>query len=267
MKLIPAIAILLFTLTSSAQNKTFLDYMNETAPIYPGCENAENKQECYTLKIGEQVVSKINEYNKTHPLASSKIQINIMIRSEADGSSEIINLKTVETAIDSLVREAVKVLPVIEPISKLDGTPATSSKGFVITLQKNNDNNFVLATPPSNTNKWKSEPHPFPMKIESAHFKDCPTGDKFVTPCFQEHFIKWIINEMGDKFDDFKGIRAKIRIAVNEEGKTTINKIDTDSDELKAVLENVFKNFPKMEPAIVNGKISGMMYDIMPITF
>ncbi|RDI07018.1 hypothetical protein [Flavobacterium sp. AG291] len=267
MKLVSSIAILLFTFISSAQSKTFLDYRNESSPTYPGCENSENKSECYTLKISEVIVGKINEYNKTHSIASDKIQINITIGSKEDGSSVLTSLKTVDTTIENLVREAIKGLPNIAPITTPNGTPASSSAGFVITLQKNKDNNFVLVIPPSNTNKWKSEPHPFPMKIENAHFKECPMEDKFVTVCFQEHFIKWLIDEMGDKFDDFKGIKAKIRIAVDEKGKVTTKKIDTDSNELKTAIENAFKNFPQMEPGAVNGKISGMIYDIMPITF
>lgn len=256
---------LLLTLNMSAQKRTFLDYRNEATPTYPGCENAENKEDCFREKVGGLILEKINKYNSTTPLNTEDIKINVTIYNKETGESTY-KVVIENEKIKELALSALKDLPVIEPITDLNGNPVTSSYGFYVILQLNKTTKQYEQVIKSTTQEMKKKPHPFPMKIEDAHFKDCPKEDQFVTTCFQEKFNQWITKEMGDKLNSFKGQKAKIKLTIDEEGKVSVSGIKTDSEKLEAAIKKAFNNFPQMEPAVVNDNISKMTYDV-PISF
>jgi hypothetical protein len=266
MKPIFTLLLLLFTTVSFSQRKTFLDFRNESTAIYPGCENAENKEDCYREKVGALILEEINKSNTAKSLGLEEFSIKVTIFSKASGEAPF-EAETDNERIKGLAVSALEKLPAIIPINDLSGKPASSSYGFFVSFKKNNNTKQYEQVIKSATEDMKKKPHPFPMVIEHAHFKDCSAEDEFVSACFEDKFIIWITEEIGNELESLKGTKAKIKVAVDKEGNVSVNKIETSSDKLKKVLEKAFINFPKIKPAVINGQTSGIVYDIMPISF
>lgn len=152
--------LLLLTLASFAQKRTFLDYSNESTPTYPGCENAESKQDCYIEKVGGHILEKINKYNRTTPLNIEEIKINVTIYNKETGKSTY-KVEIENEQVKGLALSALKDLPVIKPITDLNGKPTSSSCGFYVILQLNKATKQYEQVIKSTVEQMKKKPHPF----------------------------------------------------------------------------------------------------------
>lgn len=101
MKNLAAFLLILFAFTAYSQ-KTFLDFRNESTPTYPGCENAENKEDCYRQKVGELVLEKVNSENAVNAFKQDRIEIQLMIRNEVSGNRPYSKLKQATRALSNL---------------------------------------------------------------------------------------------------------------------------------------------------------------------
>ncbi|RYJ44492.1 hypothetical protein [Flavobacterium beibuense] len=257
--------LLLFTTVSFSQGKTFLDFRNESTAIYPGCEDAENREDCYREKVGGLILKEINTSNTAKPLGVEEFSVKVTIYSKASGEAPF-KAESDNERIKGLAVAALEKLPVITPNTDFSGNPISSTYGFYVKFKKNNSTKQYEQVTKSTTEEMKKKPHPFPMVIEHAHFKNCPAEDEFVTTCFKDKLSSWIKKEMGKDLNSLKGTKAKIKLAIDIQGNVSVKSIEADSVKLKAALEKVFIKFPKMEPAVVNGQISVMAYD-MPLSF
>jgi hypothetical protein len=264
MKSLFTVLLVLLTLGSFAQTKTFLDFRNESVPTYPGCENAVNKEDCYRENVGSLIVQEVNKQYQALPVKAEKFQIKITIYNKATAESTY-NVEIDNEKIRELTLSALKNLPLISPITDREGKPVSSTFSFYITLKHNGSTKQYEQAIISTTESMKAKPHPFPMT--TARFKDCPQEDKFVTKCFQEKFIDWITTEMGNETSSFKGQKAKIKITVEKDGSVFVHSIKTDYPLLQERLEKALANFPKLEPTLMGTKPVTMTYDLMPITF
>lgn len=174
------IIILLFTFIttwSSAQSqKSMLDYMNETASIYPGCEYSTNKIKCLEDNIRNTILEKINNLKVN---GAKKITLKVSIRVEKTGEITITKLETENKIIEDLTRNTLTELPTIIPsFSQINNEPTTASYVFFVHVEKNKKyNNYELK---EKNNKFDLSKAPYPPNQDYTHvvFPGCENEKK-----------------------------------------------------------------------------------------
>lgn len=262
---IQIVLLFLFCLNAFSQKKTFLDFMNERAVTFPGCENARDKSECFRKGIGEIILKDLNsiENLKRIGLVKDVIEIELLLRNEISGETTVLKVDSKHKEVDAIVVESLKKLPQITPIVYLE--PKSSSFGFFVVIKKNNKTGrFEWVERRSKTDLSK-EPYPVPNDFKHAAFKNCDTI-KNDYDCFVHSFREWLVVNLGDNISTFKNERFYIEFTINEKGNLEKKKINCKSEILKDKLEKIFKNFPKLIPAEKDGVKIKMTYSI-PVTF
>lgn len=249
-------------------SKTYLDFVNESTIIYPGCEDAVNKAECLSMKVGELIAAAINERHKTEPFADALIKIKITLRSEASGALLASNIETNDSLAVAIAGIALERLPSVKPFTDESGDNVASTHNFIITLQRDYHTNAYVLVQNTKTHEWLKMPHPF--VVQHAVFEGCVPEDKFLSQCFWEHFNVWRAEalETGN-FAKFAGQKARLVIQVSADGIAELYTVEGPPKLRTAVekaAESGWGTFPKMLPATLNGQLSHMNYTI-PITF
>ncbi len=132
------ISFLVISICGFSQSKEFI---NSLTPTFPGCENSDDLSKCYRDSIGTLIASELNEVDYGN---SNKIQIELLIRTEADGKSTILKLKNDDSKIIQLANLALKKMPLITPLKSSDGVYKSSSSGFFVTLVKNKNGKYEV---------------------------------------------------------------------------------------------------------------------------
>jgi hypothetical protein len=117
------------------------EFINSLTPTFPGCESSDDLSKCYRDNIGKLIAAKLNEVNYEK---SNKIQIELLIRTEANGKSTILKLKNDDTNIIKLANLALEKMPLITPLKSSDGIHKSSSSGFFVTLIRNNSGQYEV---------------------------------------------------------------------------------------------------------------------------
>lgn len=257
--------IFLLPVFSFAQGTTFLDFNNERTPIYPGCEGAENVLECYNNKIGMLVRDIVNAgyaVNKTFP---DEISIELLVMNHPSGESVLKTLRTGTPELEAFIRETLKLPPVTPPVA-YGAAPGISSNGFFVTLRKDTSKQqYELVLPKSNTEKWKKEPHPFAGAITPALFAGCE-GNAADKECNANVFREWLMKKIDRKIKNPVQETVMLRLHFNDKGMLEKPEFETQSAELRKVLEAVLKKFPRITPATMSGKKIGTTY-AFPVNF
>jgi hypothetical protein len=258
--------ILLLPIISFAQGKTFLDFNNELTPVYPGCEGAENILECYTNKIGMLVRDIVNVDYAVNKAFPDEISIELLVMNHPSGESVVKTVRTSNPELEAFVREALKKLPPVTPPVAYGGDPGTSSNRFTVTLRRDAaKQQYELVMPESTTEKWKKEPHPFAGAITPALFPGCESKavDK---QCNANVFREWLMAAIDGKIKNPVQETVMLRLHFNDKGMLEKPEFETQSAELRKVLEAVLKKFPRITPATMSGKAISTTY-ALPVYF
>ena len=250
-----------------AQEKSYLDFINNMTPTFPGCEKANDKSECYKTNIGSLILSRVNAENSLKTIEASKAEIELLIRTENDGKSTIVRLITEDPIIKKLAYEALEKMPLVKPLySEEKGEYVVSSQGLRVTLQKNNENKFELA-PPKNKEDLSLKPYPNTQITKQIDFQNCgKVALENFSKCFSEQLSIWLGNNIeANAIAALKGQKAILKMTFDPTGSLKATVI-SESPEMKNVLENVLKTFPKVKPAEMSGKKIPSIYSI-PISF
>ena len=256
---------LFLPLTTFAQQSE-LDYTNAHTPIFPGCELAENRYECYVSSFGAIISDFLNKYQKAHPLAAETIDIELMVITNADGSSKIIKLKTVDATVKSITEAALENIPKVYPVTTPEGDFAGSSLGFWIKLRKNETTGQYQPIIISQTEKWLGKSSPMPMKIVDAAF---PEPD--IPPSLRSRFIyncaDWFISKLSpEAITEAKGQTLMLKITIDESGNLYSHEVFTTLATIKKESETILKDFPQVEPSTVDGNPHKATY-MVPLNF
>lgn len=123
--------LLLFFVSGPAfsQNEKFSPaFINLLTPTYPGCENASDKSKCYHIGVGNLIVE---ELNRTHSYTDEKIQVELLLKTEADGKTTVSKVKHQNPEVVKAVRLALSKMPLVKPLkSKTTGKNEVSSSSF-----------------------------------------------------------------------------------------------------------------------------------------
>ena len=136
--LILNISFLIISICGFSQSKEFI---NSITPTFPGCENNDDLSKCYRDNVGKLIAAKLNEVNYEK---SDKIQIELLIRTEANGRSTILKLKNDDANIIQLTNLALEKMPQITPLKSSDGIHKSSSSGFFVTLVRSKNGKYEV---------------------------------------------------------------------------------------------------------------------------
>lgn len=253
---------LLLPALSFAQGKTFLDFNNERAPIFPGCEGVENVLECYILKIGGIVCNAVN----ARPInGADELLIEIRIMTHPTGESVVQKIKAPNPEIESISTEALKNLPLVTPPVSHSENPGSVSEGFFVRLRKKAGSSKYEVVINGSTEKWKKEPHPFAGAMTPALFPGCESraDDK---NCNANQFREWLMKEIEGKIKSGVQETVMVRLHFNDTGRLEKYEFKTQSSDLRKTLEAALKKFPRITPATMSGKKIGTTYAI-PVYF
>ncbi|MBA4155392.1 hypothetical protein [Flavobacterium sp.] len=132
------VCFLIISFCGFSQSKEFI---NSLTPTFPGCENSDDLSKCYRDNVGKLIAAELNEVNYEKP---NKIQIELLIRTEANGKSTVLKLKNDDSKIIQLANLALEKMPLIIPLKSSDGIYKSSSSGFFVTLIKNKNGKFEV---------------------------------------------------------------------------------------------------------------------------
>lgn len=256
------ISLVLINTFSFGQERTFLDQMNESTPVFLGCENAENKSECYRLKISNIV---LDEMNKKENLVNfddfnGTKEIRITLRNEINGEITLLENKADDTKIEDVVKRALKNLPLIRPIvSFRDKEPKTATESFIIVIEKKSNNQKFelvykktkqdfLYKPSKNTNNTKN------VVIEGCE------RESMNYDCF---YIK--LNNFISKNIDYKIVnnqRIILQIKFDKNGKIDEKSFNCSVKKYRKYFLKMFESLVVIEPAEFNGEKIDMTYSI-----
>ena len=117
------------------------EFINSLTPTFPGCENSDDLSKCYRDNVGKLIAAELNDVNYEK---SDKIQIELLIRTEANGKSTILKLKNDDANVIQLANLALEKIPLITPLKSSDGVHKSSSSGFFVTLIKNKNGKYEV---------------------------------------------------------------------------------------------------------------------------
>lgn len=97
----------------------------QTSPIWPGCENAEDISACFSQKLGEHVKENY-EYpmNGNNEYVRGKVTISFAVTEQ--GEVEVQSVEGEEPLVNEAAREMFAKIPKMQP-GTLNGEPATRS--------------------------------------------------------------------------------------------------------------------------------------------
>ena len=237
-------------------------------PVFPGCEKSKDKSLCYNTNFGNLIVAQINKENIRKQIDISRIEIELLIRTEANGESTILKSKTKDSLVQRLVNSSLEKIPLVKPLySETTKEYVTSSNGFIVVIQKNKKDNIFELYSPKSKYDLSSKPFPITKITTQIGFQNCENevAENF-SKCFQEKFKIWLKNNIASNLKDhLQGQKAKLKLTFDRNGNLN-STIVSESAEIKNELTKVLKTFPKVKPAESNNEKISVSYSI-PIAF
>ncbi len=244
--------LLLFAVSTAFAQQTYLDFMNNKVPLFPGCADASLRYDCFLKVVGAAVADSVNGYHKLHPFAEDKLQAALTVVSKESGAVMLVSAKTPNTLLKEIADAAISKLPNAIPIYAPEGNPVSASIGFVLVLKKDAATGLFVQEYESKAKEWAAKPNPMPMPVVDAAFPGCKDSKNFGN-CFEQQFNAWFVPRLSAAASEIKK-GVVIRVTVNEEGKLHSYEVFTTSALLKEEADKVLKSFPDVTPSTVNGK-------------
>jgi len=130
-----SIGFCIISITSFSQSK---DFINNMTPTYPDCGNKDDRSKCYIVGFSDLIISDLNKSNFS---GLDRIQIKLLIRTETDGKSTILRLKSDNSEVERIAHSALTKAPLVEPIKSQNGKNEISSKDFTVVAIWNKKSN------------------------------------------------------------------------------------------------------------------------------
>ena len=105
---------MLFSITAFSQAQ-------QTSPVWPGCENAEDLSACFNQKLGQHVQENY-EYplNDDNEYVRGKVSVSFDINQ--DGEVEVNSIEGEQPQVNEAARQVISEIPDMEPAT-LNGEP------------------------------------------------------------------------------------------------------------------------------------------------
>jgi len=237
----------------------------DEVPVFPGCEDAEDKRACFQEKIQRHI-----QKNFRYPEAAEQQGIQGRVSSifviDTDGNIVDIKMRGPHELLENETGRILAKLPQMQP-GKHEGKAVKVPFSIPITFKLDDGDNAVNKEIQKFSERGKDWV-PFSDIDEAPIFPGCENADD-KRACFLENIQKHIrkhfrypqeAQEMG-----IQG-RVAIMLGINSKGEIVDVKSKGPSPILEAEAQRIITSLPKMEPAKQDGKPADVIFSI-PITF
>lgn len=104
----------------------------QSAPVWPGCEDSEDKKACFNQKLMEHVQNNY-EYPKNDDGDYLRGKVTIKLEINEEGEAVVKSVEGAEPKVNEAATAMVEKMPTMEP-GTLDGKPKTTSYTIPLTL-------------------------------------------------------------------------------------------------------------------------------------
>ncbi|MEP2279355.1 TonB family protein [Maribacter sp.] len=234
----------------------------EEVPVFPGCENADDKRACFNEKM-QQHISKHFNYPQAARDANIEGRVSTMFIISSEGKIENIKMRGPDKLLEDEVERIIKRLPEMTP---------GKHKGKVVNVPFSIPIQFVLDNTASATLDEKTymneDDVPFAVVDEVPVFPGCEdAADK--RACFNEKIQLHISKNFNyPKEAQEKGIQGRVSamFLITSEGTIENIKMRGPDKLLEDEVERIIKRLPNMKPGKQRGKAVNVPYSI-PVNF
>ena len=249
------------TSLKSSQNFAFAEV--DEVPIFPGCEDADDKRACFNEKI-QKHISKHFNYPQAAQDANIEGRVNTMFMISSEGTIENIKMRGPDKLLENEVERIINRLPKMTPGKQL-GKPVNVPFSIPVQFKLQEDSDSA------NVDDKKyiyDNDVPFSVVDEVPIFPGCEDVDD-KRACFNEKIQKHISKHFN---------YPKAAIDANIEGRVstmfTISSIGTIENIkmrgpdklLEDEVERIIKRLPKMTPGKQSGTVVNVPFSI-PVQF
>jgi bla regulator protein BlaR1 len=225
----------------------------DEVPVFPGCENAEDKRACFQEKIQEHIRKHFN-YSAEAQEKGIQGRVSIMFTMGTDGDIHNVKMRGPNPLLENEAERIIKRLPKME---------AGMHKGVAVNVP------FAIPITFKLEEEQKEDKEATFSKIDEVPvFPGCEDAtDK--RACFnekmQEHIRK---NFRYPEVAQEAGIQGRVNIlmTIDRNGNLANLKLRGPSEVLEDEAGRIIRRLPKMEPGKQEGVAANVIYAI-PITF
>lgn len=238
----------------------------DEVPVFPGCENAEDKRACFQEKIQAHIRKHFNYPDEAQAFGIQGRVSAIFVMDE-EGNVVDINMRGPHELLEEETKRILAKLPQMQP-GKHEGKTVKVPFSIPITfrLQGNDEEeiNKEIQKFGERGDAWV----PFAEIDEAPVFPGCENAaDK--RACFLESVQNHVRKHFNyPKEAQEKGVQGRVAImfGIDADGDIVDIKSKGPSPILEAEAQRIIAKLPKMEPAMQDGKPADVIFSI-PITF
>ncbi|MFD0863852.1 TonB family protein [Sungkyunkwania multivorans] len=239
----------------------------EEAPIFPGCEDSDDKRQCFQDKIHEHILS-----NFKYPGAAQKAGIEgrvyVQFTVSEKGTLTNVKMRGPDSSLEDEAKRIISLLPVDFVPGKSKGKAVSVPFSIPITF-KINGHNDVNESIKQKSNLIQDTIHiPFAVIDEVPVFPGCEdASDK--RACFREKMEAFVQANLQYPEPAIKaGIQGKVYIqfVIGKEGEIAILRVRGPVKDLEEEAKRIIGSLPKFVPGVHKGEPVLVPY-AMPITF
>jgi len=237
----------------------------DEVPIFPGCEDAADKQACFQEKI-QRHIQKNFHYPEAAQEQGIEGRVSAIFRIDPEGNIVDIKMKGPHELLEQETGRILAKLPQMQP-GKHEGKTVQVPFSIPITfrLQGNEEEiNKEIQKFGERGEGWV----PFSEIDEAPVFPGCENASD-TRACFLDNIQKHIRKHFNyPKEAQEKGVQGRVAIVfgIDANGDIVDIKSKGPSPILEEEAQRIIARLPKMKPAMQNGKPADVIFSI-PITF
>lgn len=238
----------------------------DEVPVFPGCEDAEDKRACFNEKIQEHIRKNFH-YPEAAQEQGIQGRVSTIFRIDPKGNIVDIKMRGPHELLEKETERILAKLPQMKP-GKQNGEPVIVPFSIPITFRLEGSDDDELNAEIQKWDKRDENWIPFSTIDEAPIFPGCENASDRKA-CFYESMRNHIRKHFNYPQEaQEQGIQGRVAImfTINGEGEIVDIKKRGPSPILEAEAERIIKRLPKMQPGILDGQPAEVVFSI-PITF
>jgi TonB family protein len=232
----------------------------DEVPVFPGCEDAEDKRACFQEKI-QRHIQKNFKYPEAAEQQGIEGKVSAIFRIDLEGNIVDINMKGPHDLLENETGRILDKLPKMQP-GKHKGKAVKVPFSIPIVFKLQGEEKK------SNSEENSSDSYPFATIDEIPVFPGCENATD-PKECFAEKLVEHIRkNFRYPKAAQEQGIQGRVSVVftIDVNGNVSSIKKRGPHELLENEAVRIIERLPKMQPGKHEGKVMNVPYAI-PITF
>ena len=234
----------------------------DAVPIFPGCENSEDKRACFNQKIMEHISKNFN-YPEEALEQNIEGRVSVMFTINSEGSIVNIEKRGPHPLLEEEVERIISKLPKMEPGLK-DGKTVNIPYSIPVVFQLDGTSAQTIRT----NKALESNAVPFGEVDEVPVFPGCENASD-TRACFNEKIMRHISKNFSypQEAQD-KGIEGRVSalFTISKEGNVENIAMRGPEKLLEDEVERILMRLPVMKPGKNKGEKVAVAYSV-PVTF